>query len=127
MQYAVACALQLRSRPTEIVRPQPTSAAATAGTEIVDAAQCFSAPAVFQPSGRPVVCHRVSCDLPCLLVPKMPIDCALRQKLVVAVYVHDLAAIDHQNRVRFRKHRQPVRNDDDGATFGESTQISPND
>ena len=115
-----ACAPRLRSRPTEI---RETTADFGRGARPKQG----SPPPLNTFRGRRFSDFHVSrlfvgvlsCDLLRLLVPKMPIGRALRQKLVVAIHVDDAAAIDHKDRVRIGQHRQPVRDDDDGASFGE--------
>ncbi len=41
------------------------------------------------------------------------------------IHVDNPATINHQNVVGVRKHRQPMRDDDDGPSLGDPAQIAP--
>src|SRR6516164_9739913 len=58
-----------------------------------------------------------------LLMPEPAIDIAALEELVVAADVVDPAPVEHEDSVRGYQHRQTVRDDDEGAAFGDAQQI----
>src|SRR5271166_3620813 len=62
-----------------------------------------------------------------LLVPEPAIDIAALEQLVVPADVVDPAAVEHEDRIGRHQHRQAVREDDEGAGFGNAQQIGVDD
>src|SRR5689334_23380116 len=67
-----------------------------------------------------------SCNLLRLLVPEMPINGAFRQEPVMMIDVDDPATVDHQYLISIGKHRQAMRDDNDGPSRGHAPQIAAN-
>ena len=101
----------------KFVTPRPVSARCGPEQAIAAAAQSAFDAALRRLASTRLFLGACSCDLLRLLVPEMAVDRAFRQKLVVTIHVDDPAAIDHEDRVRFREHRQPVGDDDDGSSL----------
>src|SRR5215475_2379937 len=57
----------------------------------------------------------------------MAVNGAFRQQPIMPIDVDNSAAIDDENLVRIREHRETVRNDYDGSSLRHAAQIAPND
>src|SRR5712672_1996459 len=62
-----------------------------------------------------------------LLVPEPAIDIAALEQLVVPSGVVNPAALQHQYHVGGYQHRQAVRNDHEGAAFGDAQKVGVDD
>ena len=62
-----------------------------------------------------------------LLMPEPAIDIAALEELVVAADVVNPAPVEHEDSIRGYQHRQTVRDDDEGAGFGDAQQIGVDD
>src|ERR1700733_12819685 len=71
--------------------------------------------------------RRPGCEVLMLLVPKVAVDVAALDQLGMAADVVDLAALQHEDRVRVDQRRQPMRDDDHCPSFGDTRQIGIDD